>query len=272
MTTNVDDEVRTGLQRWAAEVPEGPGDPYGAMRREVRPGTERRPALRWAAVAAAAAVVVVAVAGLTLRPAEPIAPASGPDPTPPIPTAGDPALPMAHPAVPGPPAIAGFPTVLLQADGWQLNGARLLRFTDGTSLPKYDFVHNDGRQFELTLYGVDQRPPGSVPRADGQATVHGQPAVFATAQGPPGYQLQWVDFARMWEADGRPFAGVDEFAATMEQLQVVDGATFRAAVPRFAEAVVAHPDESVRWVAGREPEIEPAATCNAPPPYSCGVG
>jgi hypothetical protein len=271
MTTNVDDEVRAGLQRWAAEVPEGPGDPYGAMRREVRPGRDRRPAVRWAAVAAAAAVVAVAVAGLTLRPAEPIPPASGSDQTA-GPAATKPVLPTAPPATPGPPAIAGFPTVLLRADGWRLNGARILRFTDGTSLPKYDFVHDDGRQFELTLYDLNQRTPGSVARADGRATVHGQPAVFATAQGPPGYQLQWVEYARMWEADGRPFAGVDEFAATMEQLQVVDETTFRAAVPQLAEAVAAHPDESLRWVAGREPEIDPVARCYAPPPYSCGVG
>jgi hypothetical protein len=264
MSTTVDDEVRAGLQRWAAEVPDGPGDPYDAMRRRARPRAGRRLGVRWAAVAAAAAV---AVTGLALRPTQPSSPGS--DPATSIPAGTDQAPPTAHPATPGPPAIADFPTVLLRADGWRLHGARILRFTDGTSLPEYGFLHADGRQFELSLYAIDGRTPGSAPRPDEHRTVHGQPA-FATAEGPPRYRLDWVEFARMWEADGKPFASLDEFTATMEKLELVDEAAFREAVPQLADAVANHPNRSVTWVTDQVPRVEEAEACLAPPPYSCG--
>jgi hypothetical protein len=266
MSTNVDDQVRASLQRWAAEVPEGPGDPYAAMIREARPAAGRLRGVRWAAVTAAAAAVAIAVAGLAPRPPEPVPPASWPDQI-----AGPAATKPVLPTAPGPPAIAGLPTVLLRADGWLQAGATIRRFTDGTSRSVYHFGRLDGRQFQLSLHAPDQHPPGSVPRADQGLTVHRQ-SVSITDLGPGIYQFDWVEFSRMWTAESVGFASLDEFAATLEQLELVDEATFRAALPQLADAVSAHPDQSVDWWAGAAPEVGPATTCPAPPTRSCGAG
>jgi beta-glucanase (GH16 family) len=93
--------------------------------------------------------------------------------------------------------------------------------------------------------------------------VRGRTA-FATDEGPPRYRLDWDEGGVTWEVDGKPFASLDDFAATMEGFAVVDRATWEAWLPGpLADALRQHPDETVQWSEQRGVKAEPPYAGNA---------
>jgi hypothetical protein len=240
MTATIEDDLRAGLQAWAEGVHPSPGDPDDAMYRPVPaapPGLRGRPVLWVATAAAAAALAVVAVQARAVPP--PIQPGASAPPAPAV------------------PSLAAPPVVFRPPDpAWNLAGFARRRWSTGAGTT-FAFAHPDGRRFDLSLYEAGSRTPGSVLRPEENLTVRGLPA-FATAEGPPRYRLDWNEAGRTWEVDGRPFASLADFAATMDGFAVVDRATWDAWLPaELAEALRSHPDETVEWSQIRGLQVSP---------------
>jgi hypothetical protein len=242
MSTSLDDELRAGLRAWADEVRASPGDPFDAM---IRPPTGLRPfrgrAVVWAGTAAAATALTFAVAHTR-------------DPSPVV----GPAATTIAPAPETPLRRTLPPIVLPSADsGWHLDEA-IARAEGGDA--HLIFVHADTRWFQIGALAT--APPGSVPHTGGRpVTVRGQTGHLLENESRSPI-IRWWEMGREWYArtgtgnpdkPSRQFDSTDDFLATLDDLEVVDQASWEDWLPdELAAFLHDRPDAtSVVWNADR---------------------
>jgi hypothetical protein len=257
MTTDIENRVRTGLQRWADDVSPAPGDALDAMDR--RPVPTDRPAIRRTrAVLAAAAAAALLAAGVSQF--------RHPDQPPP---AGE--VPAAPATTAAPAHLGELPTVVLApADArWRLTRFGLLRFTDRSSVTAYGYQHADGRTVELHFLPVTDGVPPFPPATGDDVTVRGLPGRVATdEQGRR--KLRWDEAGRSWIAEGTGFAGVEDLVALVDGVAILDDTTWRTRMPPdVVTALDGHPNESLGWAEGSPVGTE--APIDAPQLFAAGL-
>jgi hypothetical protein len=225
MTLGLEDRVRETLRQQALEVEVRRPSPEGVFQR-VR---ERR--LRRRTTRTIVAVVAVAVIGFGAL-------SRGSGTTVQTGHADQPAA-----------AVLGHPA-MIKLDGWTVSYVAVV---DGFS--EYQFA-SGSRSLQVSFYEQGLRSGNSTNPTE--VPLRGTTGI-TTDEGAPRYRVDWDEQGRTWEADGAPFADVAEFLATLEDLRVVDQATWKAFLPDGVGAsILANSDRGVTWDAAKGLSCFPA--------------
>jgi hypothetical protein len=230
--------VRQSLRRWADGVEPTPGDPYAAM---TAADMDVRSRGRWPLLAVAAVVLVlVALATVLLRPV-----GDRVDLTPAV-TAPPPSV---HVDLGALPYVAFRPA----GNGWSIQRLTITPPSLSPSHPSMQMtLVGPGQQgIMVTMDPLGSWGPGSSPLPSEILTMRGLPAV-ETDEGVTRFRVTWDEAGLSWMADGEPFGSRDEMVAILDDLTIVDEATWQASLPPEARAIVtAHPDAGLDYYAGK---------------------
>ena len=201
MTIDVEDRVRETMRRQARDIGVRGPSPEGVFQR-VR---ERR--LRRVTTRAVVGVVAVAVIGFGVASRE-----------------SNTSVKVGHAANEPAAGVAealGHPA-MIALDGWKVKYVGVIaayieyRFTDGT------------RDLQVSFYDTGSRTGNSTNPTE--VALRGTTGI-TTDEGAPRYRVDWDEQGQTWEADGQPFASVDEFLAVLEGIRVIEQATWKARPP-----------------------------------------
>jgi hypothetical protein len=214
MSIDVEYRIRESLREQASGIEVRGPRPEGVFQR-VRERRVRRRMTR-----AVAATLVVALIGVgALRPGSSTTVQAG--------HANRPAAAvLRHPA-------------MIALDGWKVTYIAVV-----DSYTEYQFT-DATRKIQVGFYELGSRTGNKTNPTE--VTVRRATGV-TTDEGAPRYRVDWDEQGQTWEADGEPFADVNEFLSALEQLRVIDEATWKASLPDgIGASILANSDKGITW-------------------------
>jgi hypothetical protein len=132
---------------------------------------------------------------------------------------------------------------MIQLAGWNVtyiaavNSYIEYQFSDGT------------RTLQVSFYEQGSRTGNSTNPTE--VRLRGATGI-TTDEGAPRYRVDWDEQGQTWEADGEPFASIDDFLSTLEGLRVLDQAAWQASLPSgVGSSILANSDRGVSWYADK---------------------
>ena len=112
------------------------------------------------------------------------------------------------------------------------------------SYTEYHFVNGD-QTLQVSFYDQGSRTGNETNPTE--VRLRGTDGV-TTDEGAPRYRVDWDEQGRTWEADGSPFATVDDFLSVLEGLTVIDQSAWTAELPAgVGDSMLANADRGVTW-------------------------
>jgi hypothetical protein len=216
MSTHVEDRVRETLHQQAREI-EVRGPSAERVFKRVRERRVRRRTTRAVAATLAVAVAVVGFGALSRGSTSTVQTGRASQPV--VAALGRPAM--------------------VSLSGWKVHYVAVIdsyteyQFTDGT------------RTLQVSFYELGSRTGNKTNPTEVQLR---STSGVTTDEGAPRYRVDWDEQGQTWEADGEPFADINEFLSVLEGLRVIDEATWKAALPDgIGTSILANADKGVTW-------------------------
>jgi hypothetical protein len=128
---------------------------------------------------------------------------------------------------------------MVSLSGWKVHYVAVInsyteyQFTDGT------------RTLQVSFYELGSRTGNETNPTEVQLR---STSGVTTDEGAPRYRVDWDEQGQTWEADGEPFADINEFLSVLEGLRVIDEASWKASLPDgIGTSILANADKGVSW-------------------------
>ncbi|MEY2424416.1 MAG: hypothetical protein QOI95_4483 [Acidimicrobiaceae bacterium] len=218
MSIDVQDRIRESLREHASGIEVRGPRPEGVFER-VRERRLRRRTTR--AVVATLAIALIGFGALSRGSSTTVKTGHAANQS-----TGATAAALSHPA-------------MIALDGWKVTFIAVV-----DSYTEYQFT-DATRKLQVSFYDLGSRTGNETNPTE--VTLRGTTGV-TTDEGAPRYRVDWDEQGQTWEADGEPFVDVNEFVSVLEQLRVIDEATWKAGLPDgIGTSILANSDRGVTW-------------------------